>query len=204
MELTVKPSWRGGTRAVSSIAGSLVLLGFVSLYWYYRALQSGGRSDVLVIIGATAFICGLGAAIVALYFRNYRVFASADYFGRVGILGRRKVWERRSLKQVLLVNITMAPGSGVGSVKRYLFMSAGGKILAQIGAQRVDASQVRALCAILDVPIERRSDITTSADLAKLFPRSVSWWAKHPFLIGLGGSFVAFAILILVLVIRGD
>jgi hypothetical protein len=106
---------------LTAIAPAMTLMALGLLAWTLRLVSRGGIGAA----GAVAIVLLLAAFLVsyiALYLRNFSVFAGQGYFGKTDALGRRRIWPREMLDRVVLRTVNF----GQGANPRYMLMSTDG------------------------------------------------------------------------------
>jgi hypothetical protein len=165
------------------------------LAWTMRSASSGGVGAA----GAVAIVLVLAAFLVsyiALYLRNFSVFAGQSYFGKTDALGRRRIWPRETLDRAVLRTVNF----GQGANPRYMLISTDGTPLILFSPRMFEAVATNALFRRLAIKVDERDEVMGPAELRREFPKAVPWWSVHPRLLGIG---LAFSFAVLALIVTG-
>jgi hypothetical protein len=164
------------------------------LAWTMSQLSRGGIGAA----GAVAMVLVLVVFLVsylALYLRNFSVFAGHGYFGKTDAMGRRHTWPRETLDRVVLRTVNF----GQGANPRYMLISTDGTPLILFSPRMFDPVATDALFRRLSMNVDARDEVQGPAELRREFPKAVPLWAVHPRLLGLGlvlGFVVVLAVIV--------
>jgi hypothetical protein len=168
----------------------MTLMALGLLAWTARLVSTGGVGAA----GAVAMVLVLAAFLVsyiALYLRNFSVFAGHGYFGKTDAMGRRRVWPRETLDRAVLRTVNF----GQGANPRYMLISTDGTPLILFSPRMFEPIATSALFRRLAVHVDARDEVLGPAELRREFPKAVPMWAVHPRLLGLGLVLCLFAVL---------
>jgi hypothetical protein len=195
-EVLIRPSSAGLRKVLAAIAPATTLMALGLLAWTMRSASSGGVGAA----GAAAIVVVLAAFLVsyiALYLRNFSVFAGQGYFGKTDALGRRRIWPRETLDRAVLRTVNF----GQGANPRYMLISTDGTPLILFSPRMFEPVATDALFRRLAVPVDARDEVLGPAELRCEFPKAVPMWAVHPRLLGLG--FVLCLLAVLAVIVTG-
>ena len=181
-EVVIRPSTARLRKVLTAIAPAVVVMGIGLLAWAIRLVSiSGGVAAAGVAAMVLSLVAFLGSYL-ALYVRNFSVFAGHGYFGKTDALGRRRVWRRETLGRAVLRTVNF----GQGANPRYMLVSTDGTPLILFSPRMFDPVATDALFRQLAVHVDARDDVLGPAELRREFPKAVPVWAVHPRLLGLG------------------
>jgi hypothetical protein len=194
-EVVIRPSSARLRKVLAAIAPATSLMALGLLAWTMSQLSRGGIGAA----GAVAMVLVLVVFLVsylALYLRNFSVFAGHGYFGKTDALGRRRIWPRETLDRAVLRTVNF----GQGANPRYMLISTDGTPLILFSPRMFDPIATDALFRQLSVQVDVRDEVLGPAELRREFPKAVPLWAVHPRLLGLGLVLGVFAVLAVIVV----
>jgi hypothetical protein len=179
-EVAIRPSLARFGMVLSATAPAMALIAISAAAWAVRSSVSGGIATPIIVamfVSVPAFFI----AYLALYVRNFSVFAGHGYFGKTDALGRRHTWSRDSLDRAVLRTVNF----GQGANRRYMLLSTDGTPLILFSPRMFDPAATDALFRKLSIDVSERSEVLGPAELRREFPKAVPWWAAQPRRLGI-------------------